>query len=208
MSPIVEPSGGGYDGIEIPDGLYEVRCTKVEERDLPNDKFGNTDKFQLTLAGVTPDDEPFTVEPLMNRRWGEKSTLFGYAVAFGIDADPDMSFDTDGFIGKKAQAYIVTAEAAGSWPRVQTISRIKAGKTASARSTTTTQRSERSAIVIMEDGELDFAVFWREARRLGMTRESVAAKLGVTDMLDLTKYLASMEPTDVAMLLMESSGAT
>lgn len=202
--PVVEPTKGGYEGVEIPDGLYVVTCKNVEETEMKNDRFGKPDKYRLTLVGVTPDGEPFTVEPLMNRTWSAMpgktpSTLFTYAEAFGCDPDPNAAFDTDDLLNKKASAFIETAEEEGSWPRVTRITRIKTG--ASARSTT--QPSEKKPGVLLPDGTVDWTLLWKEVKRLGMTRESVAAQFDG----DITK-LTDMDGIDVAVWLDELQSVT
>ena len=190
--PVVQPSSSGYDGPEIPDGLYVVTCTKIEETILEQDKFGKTDKFRLTLTGGFTDGTTFIVEPLLNQSWSEKSNLFLYAVAFGLDPNPNEAFDTDALIGKKAQALVVTAEEAGSWPRVQTITGIKGKASAS---------SGRAAEASKDDGKPDYIGFWAQVKVMGKTQQDVIALLPNKDLLDMSDLTGH----DLVMLLEQLS---
>ncbi len=165
---VVTPSAGGYTGAAIDDGLYIVICTKVEETTLATDKFGHTEKFRLTLAG-TCDGEPFTVEPLMNQSWNEKSTLFQYATAFGLEVDPDEPFDTDEMLNKKANAIIETEDKAGAWPRVKRITRIK-GKAPAP--------SQKATAASGEDRETLLSNFWGRWFDAGLTRAEAIERAG------------------------------
>ncbi len=191
--PVVEPSGGGYSGPAIEDGLYAVTCKKIEEYELANDQYGKTHKLRLTLEGKDANGETFTVEPLVNQAWGENSTLFKYAQAFGFDPDPDDAFDTDELIGMMANALVETGEKAGSWPKVAKLTRLK--NAAPKQAASNGNGAAAVPALITPVGLIDWAKFWREIDKLGVTRKGFAEYVDN----DLTQ-LETMEPTAVVAL--------
>ena len=182
----------------MPDGLYLVTCVGVEERVVEGDQFGNNEKVELHIS-FDVDGEEAQLDPRCNAKWSEKATLFKWALAFGLRANPNEPFDTDSFKGKKAQAVIHT-ETEGSWPRIQSFMPYK--QSAPARSTTATQRSESiatGAALVNSMGDIEWKVFWSEVERLGGTKEGIKAKVGgdllkmeelsVTEVQDLLEAL-------------------
>src|SRR3990167_2934015 len=115
--PIVQP--GSSDAPEIEDGLYRATIKTVKERTLDKpDKFGNTDKFEIEIEFEDNQGETQNLNPLVNRKWSEKATLFLVAVACGIDAQPYEPFDTDELVGREVNVLIETEEE-GKWPQVK-----------------------------------------------------------------------------------------
>lgn len=198
--PYVEATAGGYEGIEIPDALYELTCKEVIDVKLKAaDQYGKTEKFRLVLEGRLADGESFKIEPLLNKTFSAfpgrtPSTLFVYADAFGCNPDPDTGFNTDEMIGRKFMAVIQTAEEKGSWPRIQTVSKVKGGKAAAA-SKPAMPPPPRTAVkaIILPDGTVDWDTFWKETERMGATKDSVVQAWGGDE--DIIKHA---EPIDVA----------
>jgi hypothetical protein len=156
---IVEPGSGG-DVPEIPDGLYEAKVTAVKDITLEQpDSFGNSEKVEIHLSFVDSDGVAQTLEPRVNRKWGEKANLFMIAVACGIDADPNAFFDTDFLVGCKAKVLVETAEE-GKWPRVKSWTRVRAPKAAA--------QKPASA-----PAEMPITEWWGVARARKWTREEV-----------------------------------
>ena len=196
---IINPSSSG-DAPVVPDGLYVVTCVGAEEHTVEGDQFGNNEKVELHIQFETVDGDEVQLDPRCNAKWSEKATLFKWAIAFGLPADPNVPFDTDSFKGKKAQAVIHT-ETEGSWPRVQSFMPYK--QASPARSTKVTEPSERKPGVLLPDGTVDWTLVWKEVKRLGMTRESVAAQFDG----DIGK-LTAMDGIDVAVWLDELQNVT
>ena len=195
---VVEPGGG--DVPEIPDGLYKARVTAVKDITLEQpDTFGNQEKVEIHLAFKDSDDIDQTLEPRVNRKWGDRATLFAIALACGLDVQPHESFETQSLVGCQVNVLVETPEE-GRWPRVKSWGRVK---TASARSTKATEPSERKPGVLLPDGTVDWTIVWKEVKRLGMTRESVAAQFDG----DITK-LTDMDGIDVAVWLDELQSVT
>lgn len=184
---VVEPGGSGDVPI-IPDGLYTATITAVKDVTLDEpDRFGNQEKVELQVS-FTADGEDFTLDPRVNRKWGEKATLFSIAQACGLDPDPYASFDTDDLNHCKVKILVETPEE-GKWPRVKAWSRVRGSK-ASAPSQKPTEASETPAL-IQADGEVNWTLFWRTCRDNGVTREMFADELG-----DVNK-LPTMDAADV-----------
>lgn len=203
--PVVKPTASGYEGVEVPDGLYVLTCKNVIEVTIEGDLFGRPNKYRLELHGVTPEGEPFTVDPLMNKVWSAlpgktPSTLFKYADALGCDPDPNEAFDTDDMIGKKLEAFIQTEEAPGSWPRIMTYGRVKGkGKGPALPAPAPSQKAtEASPAVLQADGTVEWTAFWTATKRMGMTRESVIEAWGGD-----VQVLLQADAVDVAAWLLD-----
>lgn len=126
---VVEPSKS--EAPEIDDGLYEVVCLGVDEKVIEDNQFGNNEKFAIHLRLVDvfdPDGKEIDLDPLVNRKWSEKATLYQYAKAFGCATDLQSPFDTDRFKGKRAQALIETDFEKSAWPKVTSIVPLPAKK--------------------------------------------------------------------------------
>lgn len=186
---IVQPGGSG-DIPEIPDGLYTATIKHAKDVTLEQaDSFGNTEKVEIQVAFTDSDGVSQTLEPRVNRKWGEKATLFTIAMAAGCDAEPFEPFDTDLLVGKKVNILVETPEE-GKWPRVKAWSRVR-GHKASAPPQTPPGPSNTPAMITAV-GLVDWQVFWRVLDEAGYTREMVAKELDG----DLNN-LERMEPTQV-----------
>lgn len=123
MPIIIEPSKGKAPQIE--DGLYPVICRGVKAVTVDKDEFGNFEKVEISVEledKVDEEGEPVTLDPRCNRKWGEKATLYQWALAFGVVASVNESFDAEEFIEKQAMALIETPED-GGWPRITKFSK-------------------------------------------------------------------------------------
>ena len=121
MPIYVEQSQGEVP--EIEDGIYLVKCIGVAEKVMENDQFGNVDKIEIRLQFLDlpadDDDHPVMLDPLVNRKLNERSTLWKYAEAFGID--PSIRpFDAEAMIGRTARV-VITNPTPGGWPKVSQI---------------------------------------------------------------------------------------
>ena len=159
---VIQPSTSEAPVLE--DGLYTVVCSGVEEKTVENDQFGRNDKVVVHLKiddKLDENGDPIVIDPMMNRAWSEKATLFHYAQAFGLDPDPMQAFDTNSMVGRKAQALIAT-EKEGAWPKVRELLPFKKGAGPSPRP------------VLEEVVEPDFDGFWKRVRAGGYDRKEVA----------------------------------
>lgn len=161
---IVEPNGGA-DVPEIPDGLYLAEVTAVKDITLEQpDNFGNTEKVELDIAFTDADGVAQTLQPRVNRKWGEKANLFLIAIACGIYADPDAFFDTDYLVGRKVNVLVETPEE-GRWPRVTTWTRVRTGKANGA------APAKANGV---NESDPDFDAFWKRVKAGGFDRKEVA----------------------------------
>ena len=190
---VVNP-GGNADVPEIEDGLYQAVVKQVKDIILDEpDQFGNTEKVEIQIGFVDVDGEHQQLEPRVNLKWGERASLYAIAVACGCDCNPNEPFDTEDLVGKRVNVLVETLET-GKWPRVKTWA--KAGKAKAAQQTAP---AAASASVLKPDGTLDTTAFWKETKRLGMTRESVAAawdgdieNMIKADAVDVAAWLADV----------------
>lgn len=131
MAIIIEPSKGKAP--QIDDGLYPVICRGVRAVTVDSDAFQNFEKVELNIEVedlLDEEGEAVTLDPRCNRKWGEKATLYQWALAFGVVASVNESFDAEEFNGRQAMALIETPED-GGWPRVTKFSkRTQKGKSA------------------------------------------------------------------------------
>lgn len=186
---VVEPGGSG-DVPVIDDGLYDAVITAIKDVTLDEpDRFGNQDKVEIQVSFTDADGEPHTLEPRVNRKWGEKATLFTIAMACGLDVSPYEPFDTDDLLKRKVRVLVETPEE-GKWPRVKSWSRTARGK-ASAPAQKPTPASSLLSL-IGATGDIDWTVFWSECGKASITRQMVS------DALDGNlNNLTEMEPTAV-----------
>ena len=197
---IVNPGGGEVPVIE--DGLYLATVTASTPITLDEpDKYGNDLKLEIQIAFADMDGNKFTLEPRVNLKWGEMSTLYAIAVACGCEANPNVPFDTDDLLGKKVQVLVETAEA-GKWPRVKTWVKASSKKAdppglAQAWANAKVPASSPPS-VLKADGTVDWSAFWPATKRLGMTRESVVAAWGGN-----VDNLTNADGVDVAAWLQE-----
>ena len=162
--PVVQPSVGGK-APELEDGLYAVTCIGVDAKVVENDPYGNNEKLEFHLQlddKLDEEGEAIVLDPRINLKWNEKSTLYKYAQAFGLNAQPNEPFNTDAFKGKRARALIQT-ETAGNWPRVKDLMPIKG-------------KAPAKPVAQADDDtdEPDFTAFWKRVRAGGYDREQVA----------------------------------
>lgn len=163
---VIQPGGSG-DAPEIPDGLYTATIKAVKDITLDQpDTFGNQEKVEIQVAFTDIDGEAQTLEPRVNRKWGEKATLFSIAMACGIDVGPHEPFDTEQLVGRKVNVLVETPDE-GKWPRVKSWGRVKGKASAPA------QKEPKA-----DDGEPDFDGFWKAMNRAGIDRKSVVDYVG------------------------------
>lgn len=190
---IVQP--GGSDAPEIPDGLYKAKVKAVQDVTLEKpDNFGNTEKVKITVAFVDTDGVSQTLDPQVNRKWGEKANLFLIATACGCDCDPDEAFDTQDMLNRDVNILVETPEE-GKWPRVKTWTRIKTARGAAQPPSTPAIPApvgKRPGPIIDPDGAVNWDAFWKETERLGATKESVIKAWSGED------ALTSATPIDIA----------
>lgn len=176
---VVEPGGSG-DVPVIDDGLYDAVITAIKDVTLDEpDRFGNQDKVEIQVSFTDADGEPHTLEPRVNRKWGEKATLFTIAMACGLDVSPYEPFDTDDLLKRKVRVLVETPEE-GKWPRVKSWSRTARGK-ASAPAQRPTEGSidpddlpfEPVESVVTANGSCNWAKFWIVAGRYGINEKHV-----------------------------------
>jgi hypothetical protein len=171
---VVEPGSGGEVPI-IPDDLYTATITKVIDVVLDEpDRFGNQEKVEIHLA-FDVDGESEHLEPRVNRKWGEKATLYAIAEACGLEPDPWKPFDTDVLVKRKVNVLIETPEE-GKWPRVKAWS-----KTRQANGTKPAQKAPaapQTPAMITALGDVDWTIFWAECGKAGIQKTEVAVEMG------------------------------
>ena len=161
---IVEP--GGSDAPEIPDGLYVATITKVEDVTLDQpDNFGNQEKVQIHLSFLDSNSEAQTLEPRVNRKWGERANLFAIALAAGLDVSPHEPFDTASLVNRKVNVLVETPEE-GRWPRVKSWGRVKQ-QNGSAPSQAAT------AAPVKDIAEMNIIEWWKATRQAGYEKDYV-----------------------------------
>ncbi len=205
---IIQPSAGKAPVID--DDIYEVVCLSVIEKHLETaDEFGKSDKldFKIELVGeVDEDGEPVTLDPRCNRAWSERSTLFKWAQAFGLDPDPLQPIDTDRFVGLHVRADIRT-ESEGKWPKVVAFSPLPKSRQGKAPAAPTQPTAASNGPpMVTPAGDVDWQLWWREVERAGGTKEGVAKMLNV-DFEKLSETLSDMTLTAVMDLLEVIKGA-
>jgi hypothetical protein len=178
---------GGADVPEIEDGLYQATVLQVTDIELDEpDQFGNTSKVEVQISFTDTDGTKHTLEPRVNRRWGERATLHTIAQACGCECNPNAPFDTEDLVGKKVAVLVETLEA-GRWPRVKTWTKAAKGRTSQetppVASTAATERISGPAWV-NESGDIEWRVWWGQVEKYGGTREGIAKKVGGLDKLD------------------------
>lgn len=182
---IVEPSVGKAP--KIADGTYPITCVGVNEKTVDNDQFGNSEKleFHMIVEGLTDEDgNPQELNPLINKKWNEKSTLYGYAVAFQIPCDLKTPIDTDLFNGRQATAVIETAEE-GKWPRITKL--IKRGATAPKNAVEkATEGDTRDILSFTPQGDsvANLPLFWGILHRHGINKKNVEDAYGAFSEID------------------------
>lgn len=180
---VVQP--GGADVPEIPDGLYRAKITSIKDITLETpDNFGNLEKVEIHLAFKDSDGEEQKLEPRVNRKWGERATLFAIALACGLAVEPHDDFETETLVGCEVNVLIETPEE-GRWPRVKSWGRVKNGSRASTKATRPSENMATGAALVNVMGDIEWKVFWAEVERLGGTKEGIAAKVG-GDLMKLT----------------------
>jgi hypothetical protein len=170
---VVEPGGSG-DVPVIPNDLYTATITKVIDVVLDEpDRFGNQEKVEIHLA-FDVDGESETLEPRVNRKWGEKATLYAIAEACGLSPDPWQPFDTDQLVKRKVNVLIETPEE-GKWPRVKAWSKTRqnGGKPVQA-----APAAPQTPAMITAMGEMDWTTFWAECGKAGIQKTEVAEEMG------------------------------
>jgi hypothetical protein len=175
---IVEPSVGKAPKID--DGTYPITCVGVNERTVDNDQFGNSEKleFHMIIEGLTDEDgEPQQLNPLINKKWNEKATLYSYAVAFGLKVDLKTPIDTDDFNGRQATAVIETAEE-GKWPRITKL--LKRGASAATAAENATAGDTRDILSFTPQGDAvaNLPLFWGILYRHGINKKHVEDAYG------------------------------
>lgn len=189
----VTPSSGGKAPV-LDDDIYDVVCEDVIERTLEQpDQFGKTEKleFRIKLIDVPDEDgEPVTLEPRCNKAWSERATLFKWALAFGIDADPTQTFDTDIFKGKRARADIRT-EAEGKWPKVHDFLPMPKMRNGKAQAKT-------------EEPDIDG--FWKRVRGAGYAQRDVMLHLKLASMADLSAKINGFSQAELDKVADEMTG--
>jgi len=187
---VVEPGAGGEVPI-IPNDLYTATITKVIDVVLEEaDRFGNQEKVEIHLA-FDVDGESMTLEPRVNRKWGEKATLYAIAEAAGLSPDPWAAFDTDALVKRKVNVLIETPEE-GKWPRVKAWSKTRQTP---AKGAQVAPVASDTPSMITALGVIDWTVFWAACKKAHIDQPEVADALGG----DLTK-LPEMEATKVVEL--------
>lgn len=168
---VIQPGGSG-DAPEIPDGLYTATIKGVKDITLDQpDTFGNQEKVEIQVAFRDVDGNDQTLEPRVNRKWGEKATLFSIAMACGLDIGPHEAFDTEELVGRKVNVLVETPDE-GKWPRVKSWGRVKNGKASAP-----AQKAEQASC-IESDGSANFTVFWTQMNKAGIDRKNVIDYVG------------------------------
>lgn len=178
MSLIQATSGGKAPVID--DNIYEVVCTGVEDVTLEQpDQFGKTEKVRvhLQLVGVEDEDsgEPVSLDPLLNRTFGQKATLRKWATALlNLGSIDDGSwFETEDLVGHHARAVVKTetgADGKRGWPKVTDLMAMpKAAQKAATKPQEGRQPSEDAAVEELSD-------WWKSTRENGIDRKRVMAK--------------------------------
>lgn len=163
---------------EIEDGLYDVTCTAVGERVMDTDQFGNIDKIELLffISTLSTDEEPVFIQPLLNRKWGEKATLFKYAQAFGLNPNPFEAFDVERFVKARARVLIGHPNGDDGWPRVMQVMPLPKGTTQKAAAGNQKAQSRPIAndppTSPAEEGAI---AWWTKVRAAGHKRDEVIA---------------------------------
>ena len=176
---IVQPSVGKAP--KINDGTYPITCIGVNERTVDNDQFGNSEKleFHMIIEGLVDEDgDPQELNPLINKKWNEKATLYEYAVAFGLKVDLKTPIDTDDFNGRQATAVIETAEE-GKWPRITKL--LKRGAAAAPTAAEkATSGDTRDILSFTPDGDpvANLPLFWGILHRHGINKKNVEDTYG------------------------------
>src|SRR3990167_9483291 len=166
---VVQP-GAGADAPEIDDGLYLATVKSVKDLDLEQpDQFGNKEKVEIEVTFEDNHGEDQTLNPRVNRKWGEKANLFLIAIACGIDANPMEAFDTERLVGRQVNVLVETQEE-GKWPRIKSWGRVKekSGTRASVRATEPSVALANTPAMITATGELNWTVFWRAIDAAGV----------------------------------------
>ena len=183
--------------VEIANGTYPVLCIGVKDDHLDNSQYGSGDVVRIYLQFPDLIDEEsgdfVELDVIANRVWNPKSKLWSFASAFGLRCDEDVKeFETEDMVGKDALAFIENETKDGNvWPKVKNIIAAPRGKAA-------TVTAPQAPSVINPDGTPSWTAFWAEIKRLGVTREGVAAHVGG----DL-EVLMAMDGPDVAGVLEE-----
>jgi hypothetical protein len=184
---VVEPGGSG-DVPQVPDGLYKARIAAVKDVTLDEpDRFGNQEKVEITLE-FDIEGEVVSLDPRVNRKWGEKATLFAIAQACGLDPDPWAAFDTDALKGKQVNILVEQPDET-KWPRVKAWSKVRTNGTKPAQAAPVAQQTHS---LINDLGEVDLPAFWAACFAAGLKRQEVVEAVG-GDVENLTK----MEPTEL-----------
>jgi hypothetical protein len=170
---VVEPGAGGEVPI-IPNDLYTATITKVIDVVLEEaDRFGNQEKVEIHLA-FDVDGEQMTLEPRVNRKWGEKATLYAIAEAAGLSPDPWAAFDTDALVKRKVNVLIETPEE-GKWPRVKAWSKTRQN---GAKPAQAAPKPSQTPAMITALGDVDWPTFWTACSAAGIQKTEVAEELG------------------------------
>ena len=161
---VVEP--GGSDAPEIPDGLYVATITDVVDVTLEQpDNYGNQEKVEIHLAFLDANSESQTLEPRVNRKWGERANLFAIALATGLDVSPHEPFDTATLKNRKVNVLVETAEE-GRWPRIKSWGRVK-------QQNGPAPSQAVSGASLMPIAEMNIVEWWKATREAGFEKDYV-----------------------------------
>ncbi len=124
--PIV-PVSTGKTKPKIPDGNYTFQITDAAQSVWQSDKFGHAGEPNLTLSclimGVLDEDgEDIYLDPQMSLKYKPvgktpPSTLYLYAKAAGVLAEPGEPFNTDALVGRVLSGNITTE--GEDWPKIE-----------------------------------------------------------------------------------------
>jgi hypothetical protein len=209
---IVEEGSG--EAPEIEDGLYDLTVISAvtgirEGPDKYNPEIIDAPIVHINMAVgdyVDEDGKPIVLRSTMNLKFSRggsypPSTLYLYAVAFGVCPAQGTPFDTDWLQGKKAQGMIRTEEE-GKWPRVVNESLIPAKKGSAQKAATKPQEARQAAEppfdVDDDDDAKALSSWWAETRKQGITRAQVNE---MSQALFEGKLPAELEPPGRAHLM-------
>ncbi len=162
--PIIQPKSAAP---VVADGVYTVKCIKAVEEYVEDDMYQKPDKVRITLLlenTFDGDGKPVFLDPRVNQAWSKRSTLYKYALAFGLSPNLLDGFDTEELIGKRATATVYTEEK-GGWPRVTALVPLKANAAPAAKAAPAAQptlSAEDAAMAAQADANA-LASFWEAA---------------------------------------------
>ena len=195
--PVAQASGSSQLE-DLEPGSYELTCAEVTELTLEKpDSYGKTEKyaFKFRIEGVDLEEGPTMIGKRINRVFTPKSTFWKWSeVLLGRAIKVGENVELVDLIGQSCMGLITESprDDGGTWKNISDIYPLpkkgQNGKVA----------EKEAPSVINPDGTPSWTAFWAEIKRLGVTREGVAAHVGG----DL-EVLMAMDGPDVAVVLEE-----